>query len=133
MKRYRVEFEIAADGFAQACVKARELVPSDVVFVVKECAPLKVDPRPPWSAAVDGELAGMPVEVMLTFDPERKRGSVMLFHVNRTEQETTAVYFRPRAVRELAQAVGRWPEDVVASLATEDVLARITGRRRVIP
>jgi hypothetical protein len=125
VKRYQVQIEVGGESFADACAAARDAVRPGASFTVRESEPRSGDIA--WSVAVTGELhgrGGKLVEVMLTFDPSRKRGTLMLFE-DGPENVVTTVALKPHALRELLSGIETWPEEQIARLATEEIVGRI--------
>jgi hypothetical protein len=125
VKRYQVQIEVAGDSFVDACAAARDAVRPGAAFTVRESEPLAGGIS--WSVSVTGELhgrGGKLVEVMLTFDPARKRGTLMLFE-DGAENTVTTIALQPYALRELLRGIGTWPSDQIARLATEEIVGRI--------
>lgn len=84
-KRYQVTFDVAGESFEDACGQARELLRPGVGFTVRPVA----GPLPSargvltvgtmrWSVTVPATCDGAPCELMVAFDPDRRRGVVLL-------------------------------------------------------
>lgn len=125
VKRYQVQIEVAGDSFVDACAAARDAVRPGAAFTVRESEPLAGGIS--WSVSVTGELhgrGGKLVEVMLTFDPARKRGTLMLFE-DGTDNTVVTISLKPYALRELLRGIWTWPGDQISRMATDEVVARL--------
>lgn len=129
-KRYQVTFDVAGESFEDACGQARELLRPGVGFTVRPVA----GPLPSargvltvgtmrWSVTVPATCDGAPCELMVAFDPDRRRGVVLLLAGGPGNMEIgSPVQLQPRAMRDLRAAIDAWPEEVIARMVTEDVL-----------
>ena len=132
LRRFRATFDVAARNFVDACGQARDLVKSGVGLTVREVQ----HPAPSaggmlavgtmrWTVTVPAMLSGEPCELMLAFDPARRRGVVLLMTVGPGLDDATLgtpVHLAPQALSDLRKAIELWPEDIIARQVTEDVL-----------
>lgn len=133
LRRFRATFDVAAASFVEACGQARELLKPGVGITVREVqlpAPsasgMLAAGTMRWTVTVPAMLAGEPCELMLAFDPSRRRAVVLLMTVATKGLDDvtigTPVHLAPQAIRDLRQAIELWPEDIIARMVTEDVL-----------
>lgn len=136
-RTFRVSFEVAAPGYVEACEHARDLVKPGVALTVRahqgpapSARGMLATGAMQWSVTVPAMLAGDPCELMLAFDPNRRRGVVLLM-VNEDQSKTTVatpVYLGPQALDDIRSAIAMWPEDIIARMVTEDVLCGCAPR-----
>jgi hypothetical protein len=132
LKRYQVTLDVAAENLVDACDQARELVKPGVGLTVREYPAV----GPPsargilatgvmrWSVTVNATIDSQPCELMLTFDPARRRAIVLLLTIGDGDSTTvgTPLHLQPRALQQLIQGIALWPEDVIARMVTEDIM-----------
>lgn len=129
---YTATIDVVADNFIDACDRVRAIVKPGVAFTVRE----RVGEAPSargvlgsgamrWAATVPGQLGDEPCELMVAFDPHRRRGVVVVMTADQADTIAvgTPVHLAPKALADMLSAIRVWPEDVIARMVTEDVLS----------
>jgi hypothetical protein len=130
-KVYSATIDVVADNFIDACTQVRTLLRPGVGFTVRE----RVGEAPSaravlgsgamrWAVTVPGQLGGEPCELMVAFDPGRRRGVVVVMTADQADKISvgTPVHLGPKALADMLSAIRIWPEEVIARMVTEDAL-----------
>ncbi len=135
-KVYTATIDVVADNFIDACARVRSIMKPGTGFTVRERTGEAPSARAilgsgamRWAATVPGQLGGEPCELMVAFDPHRRRGVVVVMTADAADKIAvgTPVHLAPKALADMLAAIRIWPEEVIARMVTEDALCENPG------